>query len=37
MLLRFWKSEDGNYAAIFSIAILPIMSGVAGLVDYAGT
>jgi Flp pilus assembly protein TadG len=37
MLLRFWKSEDGNYAAIFSIAMLPIMSGVAGLVDYSGT
>ena len=37
MLLRFWKSEDGNYAAIFAIAMLPIMSGVAGVVDYVGT
>ena len=37
MLLRFLKSEDGNYAAIFAIAMIPIMSGVAGLVDYNGT
>ena len=37
MLLRFWKSQDGNYAAIFAIAMLPIMSGVAGVVDYVGT
>lgn len=37
MLLRFWKSEGGNYAAIFAIAMLPIMSGVAGVVDYVDT
>jgi hypothetical protein len=37
MVPRFWNSEDGNYAAIFAIAILPIMAGVAGVVDYAGT
>ena len=37
MLSRFWKSEDGNYAVIFAIAILPIMAGVAGVVDYVGT
>ena len=30
MLSRFWKSEDGNYAVIFTIAILPIMAGVGG-------
>ena len=37
MIRRFWKSERGNYAAIFSIAMIPIMTGVAGIVDYVGT
>jgi hypothetical protein len=34
MLRTFLKSEDGNYAAIFAIAIIPIMAGVAGAVDF---
>lgn len=34
MLRAFLNSEDGNYAAIFAIAILPIMAGVAGAVDF---
>ena len=37
MLRRFWKSEDGNYAVIFSIAVLPMLTGVAGVVDFVGT
>ena len=37
MIRRFWKSDEGNYAAIFAIAIIPIMAGVAGAVDYATT
>src|SRR5215211_6212936 len=37
MFAQFWKSEEGNYAAIFAIAILPVMAGVAGVVDYSGT
>jgi Flp pilus assembly protein TadG len=37
MLRRFWNSKDGNYAVIFSIAIIPIMAGVAGVVDFVGT
>lgn len=34
MLRAFLSSEDGNYAAIFAIAIIPIMAGVAGAVDF---
>ena len=34
MLRAFLNSEDGNYAAIFAIAIIPIMAGVAGAVDF---
>jgi len=37
MLLRFFKSEDGNYSLIFAITLLPIMSAVAGVADYVGT
>jgi hypothetical protein len=37
MLLRFFKSEDGNYSLIFAIALVPIMSAVAGVTDYVGT
>src|SRR5438045_918177 len=37
MLLRFMKAEDGNYSAIFAIAMVPIMSGLAGIVDYVST
>src|SRR5690242_16755062 len=37
MLRRFWKSEDANYALIFAIASVPIMTVVAGSVDYVGT
>jgi Flp pilus assembly protein TadG len=34
MIRRFWISEDGNYAAIFSIAMIPMLTGVAGVVDF---
>jgi Flp pilus assembly protein TadG len=34
MLRAFLNSEEGNYAAIFAIAIIPIMAGVAGAVDF---
>jgi hypothetical protein len=37
MLLRFFKSEDGNYSLIFAITLVPIMSAVAGVTDYVGT
>src|SRR6478672_519491 len=37
MLLRFIKSEDGNYSLIFAIALVPLMSAVAGVTDYVGT
>ena len=37
MLLRFFKSENGNYSLIFAIALVPIMSSVAGVADYVGT
>jgi Flp pilus assembly protein TadG len=37
MLRRFWNCEDGNYAVIFSVAIIPIMAGLAGAVDFVGT
>ncbi len=34
MLRRFLRSQNGNYAAIFAIAAVPVMAGVAGAVDY---
>ena len=37
MLRRFWNSNDGNYALIFAIALVPIMAAVAGTVDYVST
>ena len=37
MLMRFRKAEDGNYAVILTIAMIPIMAGVAGIVDFVGT
>ncbi|RUM95342.1 pilus assembly protein [Pseudaminobacter arsenicus] len=37
MLRKFWRSEQGNYAAITAIAMVPIMTGVAGVVDFAST
>ena len=37
MLPQFWKSDDANYAAIFALVLIPIMAGVAGVVDYVGT
>ena len=37
MLMRFCKAEDGNYAVILTIAMIPIMSGVAGIVDFVST
>lgn len=33
MLRRFWESRSGNYAVVFSIAIIPVMVAVAGAVD----
>ena len=37
MLRKFWQSEHGNYAVITAIAMVPIMTGVAGVVDFAST
>lgn len=37
MLKRFAASERGNFAAIFAIAMIPIMTAVAGAVDFAET
>ena len=37
MLTRFCRAEDGNYAVILTIAMIPILSGVAGVVDFVGT
>ena len=37
MLRQFWKSESGNYALILSIALVPIMAAIAGVVDFAST
>lgn len=34
MFRRFWKSQDGNYAIVTGIAIIPLMGAVAGAVDY---
>jgi hypothetical protein len=34
MLRAFLNSENGNFAAVFAIAIIPIMAGVAGAVDF---
>lgn len=34
MFRRFWKSEDGNYAIVTGIVIIPLMAAVAGAVDY---
>jgi Flp pilus assembly protein TadG len=35
MLKRFFRDERGNYAMMFSLALLPIMGAVAIAVDYA--
>jgi hypothetical protein len=37
MIRQFWKSEEGNYTAIITIAMIPIMTAVAGVVDYSAT
>src|SRR6187200_2189915 len=34
MFGRFWKSEDGNFAIITGIVIIPLMAAVAAAVDY---
>ena len=35
MLKNFLRNQDGNYAAIFAIAMLPLFAGVGMSVDYA--
>jgi Flp pilus assembly protein TadG len=35
MLKKFLRNQDGNYAAIFAIAMLPIFAGVGIAVDYS--
>lgn len=37
MLRKFFRSEQGNYTIIFALALVPIMTGLAGVVDYATT
>ena len=34
MLRRFWRSKRGNFAVTTAIASLPLLAGVAGVVDY---
>lgn len=34
MFRRFWRSKRGNFAVITAIASLPLLAGVAGVVDY---
>jgi len=34
MFRLFWKSEDGNFAVITGITIIPLLAAVAGAVDY---
>jgi hypothetical protein len=37
MLRSFLSSEGGNFAAIFAVAMVPVMASVAGVVDFAST
>lgn len=37
MLKRLWASERGNFALPFAIAMVPMMIGVAGAIDFVGT
>lgn len=37
MLRRFWKSQEGNFAAILAIASLPTMAAVGGAIDVVTT
>jgi hypothetical protein len=34
MFRRFWKSDDGNFAVITGIVIIPLMAALAGAIDY---
>ena len=34
MFRQFWESETGNFAVITGLVILPLLAGVAGVVDY---
>lgn len=35
MFKKFWRSEQGNYAVATAIAMVPLMAGVGGAVDFA--
>jgi Flp pilus assembly protein TadG len=35
MLKKFWRNQDGNYAAIFAFAMIPIITSVGLAVDYS--
>jgi hypothetical protein len=37
MSRRFWSSEDGNFAAIFAVAMVPVMASIVGVVDFVST
>ncbi|WP_245451091.1 TadE/TadG family type IV pilus assembly protein [Borborobacter arsenicus] len=37
MLRKFWRCEQGNYTIITAIALVPIMTGIAGVVDFVST
>ncbi len=37
MLRHFWSSKGGNFAAIFAVALIPVMASVVGLVDFVST
>jgi Flp pilus assembly protein TadG len=34
MLKSFWRNEHGNFAMIFAIAVVPVMTGVLAMLDY---
>jgi Flp pilus assembly protein TadG len=37
MLRKFWKCEQGNYTVITAVTLIPLMTGIAGVVDFAST
>ncbi len=34
MFRRLWKSETGNFGVLTAIVVLPLLAGVAGVIDY---
>lgn len=34
MIFKFWRSEDGNFAVTTGVMVVPLLAGVAGVVDF---